>query len=166
MKTDKIAHIGLALGAVALTTSGVTAAAPDLAIAETQNGTLTAEAASTCTPAQSSLVSVANVQGTFKFDQNALSATEIVSSVFNKAAATLCNTLPTYKVALEQGSIALGGDVSNPTLATVDDIAEESGSGYIMACACATNLAGGGAIMNAEVSGVSVETLAKMAGAN
>ena len=49
-------------------------------------------------------------------------------------------------------------------LATVDELAgEEEATSYVMACSCATNVAGGGAIANAEVEGVSLETLVQMA---
>ena len=48
--------------------------------------------------------------------------------------------------------------------ATVDELAgEEGAASYVMACSCATNVAGGGAIANAEVEGVSLETLVQMA---
>ena len=48
--------------------------------------------------------------------------------------------------------------------ATVDELAgEEEATSYVMACSCATNVAGGGAIANAEVEGVSLETLVQMA---
>ena len=47
---------------------------------------------------------------------------------------------------------------------TVEEVAgEEEGTAYVMACSCATTVAGGGAIANAEVEGVSLETLVQMA---
>ena len=46
----------------------------------------------------------------------------------------------------------------------MDELAgEEGAASYVMACSCATNVAGGGAIANAEVEGVSLETLVQMA---
>ena len=56
--------------------------------------------------------------------------------------------------------------MDNAFEATVDEMAEGKGAKtLVMACACASNVPGGGAIANAEVSGVSLEAIAQMAGA-
>lgn len=50
-------------------------------------------------------------------------------------------------------------------MGTLDAMADEEGStGFVMACSCASNGPGGGAIANAEVTGVSFESIAKLAG--
>ena len=70
--------------------------------------------------------------------------------------------------AMYAGSLkrAVDGDVDNAFEATVDEMAEGKGAKtLVMACACASNVPGGGAIANAEVSGVSLEAIAQMAGA-
>ena len=82
-----------------------------------------------------------------------MSSNAEISGVFCKAAATLCASLPTY-----------GCEAVKAAAATVDELAgEEEATSYVMACSCATNVAGGGAIANAEVEGVSLETLVQMA---
>lgn len=49
---------------------------------------------------------------------------------------------------------------------TVNEMAaDEDATAYTIACACASNVAGGGAIINANVAGVSLASLAAMAGA-
>ena len=50
--------------------------------------------------------------------------------------------------------------------ATVAEMAEEEGAdSYVLGCSCASNAPGGGAIANAEVSGVSLASLMAMAAA-
>ena len=87
-----------------------------------------------------------------------------ISGVFCKAAATLCASLPTYGCeAVKAAAVTVAGPNASFT-ATVDELAgEEEATSYVMACSCATNVAGGGAIANAEVEGVSLETLVQMA---
>ena len=54
-----------------------------------------------------------------------------------------------------------------PTMeATVAEMAEAEGAdSYVLGCSCASNAPGGGAIANAEVSGVSLASLMAMAAA-
>lgn len=123
------------------------------------------EAASVEAQAGSDVAQVSVVAGQFSYDQAAVSATSDISNVFVKAAASLCASLPNYEVpAIEQAirvSVA-GGPVIE---ATVSDMANAEGAqSYTMACACASNLPGGGAIGNAEVEGVSLESIAAMMG--
>lgn len=50
--------------------------------------------------------------------------------------------------------------------ATVEDLASEDGAAsYTVGCACSSNVAGGGAIVNADVSGVSLASVAQRVGA-
>lgn len=93
-----------------------------------------------------------------------MSSNAEISGVFCKAAATLCASLPTYGCeAVKAAAVTVAGPGASFT-ATVDELAgEEEATSYVMACSCATNVAGGGAIANAEVEGVSLETLVQMA---
>ena len=86
--------------------------------------------------------------------------------MFAKAAATLCQTTADgYGVYTAQAiKVSVAG---LPTMeATVAEMAEEEGAdSYVLGCSCASNAPGGGAIANAEVSGVSLASLMTMAAA-
>lgn len=107
-------------------------------------------------------VAVKAVSGTFAYDQAATTPNATISTLFTKAAATLCASLPDY--GMTQMSIALS--VTGPNgfySGTVADAAESEGAAStLMGCACATNTAGGGAIMNAQAQGVALATLAAL----
>ncbi len=104
---------------------------------------------------------VSQVQGDFSYDQDTLSSNDQITSIFNKAAASMCSTeSQSYGIAEEQQPISVTGMIGNEISATVQDMAKAAGAvGYIIACSCASNLSGGGAIANAEVEGVSFESL-------
>lgn len=111
---------------------------------------------------------IANVNGTFSYDQSAKTSAAHIATHFAKAAAVLCESLPTYGAAIAAGPIAisLGADPQATLEATVAEIADEEGSeSYDMACSCASNGPGGGAIANAEVSGVSLASVLAYASA-
>lgn len=105
--------------------------------------------------------SMAHVKGAFSFDQDVVSSNESLRQVFAKAAAALCEGLPAYELA-NDGLILVSGPDGFLEM-TVDDMAEDEGSSsYVMGCACSSNGAGGGAISNAEVSGVALESVARL----
>ena len=95
-----------------------------------------------------------------------VTSNETIASVFAKAAATLCQTTADgYGVYTAQAiKVSVAG---LPTMeATVAEMAEEEGAdSYVLGCSCASNAPGGGAIANAEVSGVSLASLMTMAAA-
>ena len=95
-----------------------------------------------------------------------VTSNETIASVFAKAAATLCQTTADgYGVYTAQAiKVSVAG---LPTMeATVAEMAEEEGAdSYVLGCSCASNAPGGGAIANAEVSGVSLAPLMAMAAA-
>lgn len=168
MKATTIKGAGALLGAVALAGSGLVVAAPAFADASDVNAGAQAQegAAFGAENAQRSLVRVANAQGAFSFDQGALTSNEAIRNVFCKAAAAVCASLPDYGAASAAQPVHVGGDVASSFEATVGDMAGSEGSqARIMACSCASNLAGGGAVANAEVSGVPLAVIAAMAGA-
>lgn len=100
-------------------------------------------------------------EGAFAYSQDVVSGNQTISDVFRKAAATLCQTMPTY------GGVAASTiGVSSPTtafVATVDDMADDVDAGAIVGCACATNGPGGGAIAVAEVQGAALMAIATLA---
>ena len=157
MKSQTVKTIGGVMSAVALISggAGVAQAAtiePAAAAPASATTLAAADVADTEAPARA-------VEGTFSYTQDAVSSNAEISGVFCKAAATLCASLPTYGCE----AVTVAGPNASFT-ATVDELAdEEEATSYVMACSCATNVAGGGAIANAEVEGVSLETLAQMA---
>ena len=157
MKSQTVKTIGGVMSAVALVSggAGVAQAAtiePAAAAPASATTLAAADVADTEAPAHA-------VEGTFSYTQDAVSSNAEISGVFCKAAATLCASLPTYGCE----SVTVAGPNASFT-ATVDELAdEEEATSYVMACSCATNVAGGGAIANAEVEGVSLETLVQMA---
>lgn len=152
---------GAILGAVVLASVGAAGVAPLMAQAE-------APAVGAVQPAETAHAdgaAVARVQGSFAFDQATISSAESITTVFGKAAATLCGGLPSYGANAVARAITVSGDVDTAFEATVSEMAADAETReLIMACACSSNVAGGGAIANAEVSGVTLESLAAMAG--
>lgn len=131
---------------------------------ETATGTQVTAASENQTQKNDTLVSVSQVEGSFSYDQSAVSSNKTISDVFCKAATALCSSLPNYGITSAQPPLSVTGDVDNTFSATVDDMANQEGTAsHVMACACASNLPGGGAIANAEVEGVSLESVAKLA---
>lgn len=111
------------------------------------------------------LVAVSQVQGTFTFDQARVTPNAQIKDVFVKASASLCNTFSVMDSALTNFYLSVGGDVPNPYSATVDEIASEEGSAVqLMGCSCTANSAGGWAVAQARVEGVSVASIAEKAG--
>ncbi len=104
------------------------------------------------------VVRVPNVQGEFSFDQTTVTPNNRIADVFQKASATLCGASTELAVTqADDWSITVGGDVANPYNATIGEIAQDDGTlSQIMGCSCAANPAGGRAVVNADVSGVSL----------
>lgn len=151
------------VGAVALTTSAAAGVAPALADGAAQ-APLTGDVQISGAAAPGGIVKAANVQGTFTFDQTVLSSTADISNVFSKAAAVLCTSMPEYGEARGEEPINVGGDVGQAYSATLSELADEEGTdAYDMACSCASNVPGGGAIANAEVEGVALASIADKA---
>lgn len=163
MKSQTLKTIGGALSAVALISGGATvaAAAPADAANVPESGIEAVSEAGT-----GDVVKARAVEGTFSFDQGAVTSTGSIAGVFAKAAAALCTAMPAYEAAAAAQAIEVSRDGAAAFEATVDTMAESEGAeSYTMACACSTNAPGGGAIANAEVEGVSLATILKMAAA-
>ncbi|WP_139651320.1 hypothetical protein [Raoultibacter phocaeensis] len=156
---------GAVVGVVALASAGIAGAMPALA-SENPAAIPAVQTTEAAVSGDAAAKGVANVQGTFGFDQATVSSNAGITQVFAKASAMLCNGLPNYGMMTMAQSIMVSGDVDTAFAATVSEMAEKTeAKSLLMACACASNIPGGGAIVNAEVSGVTLESLAAMAGA-
>ena len=162
MNEFKIA--GVVAGAALLSASSVALAAPAPAANPAQD-VPAAPAVQVAAEQACQLVAVSNVQGTFSFDQARVTPNAQIKDVFVKASATLCNTFNVLESALSDFYLSVGGEVPSPYSATVDQIAEEEGStSQLMGCSCTANSAGGWAVAQARVEGVSVASIAQKAG--
>lgn len=148
---------GSVLGAVVLIGAGVTAGVP--AMADTFDAPTTLVQNSDA-PEN---VQAVKVEGVFNYDQTVMSSHKNISDVFIKASTALCNAMPNYGGVELARVISISGENTPSFEGTLGEIAQQTEEGtMIMACACSSNIAGGGAIINAEVSGVSVASLMKM----
>lgn len=126
----------------------VAADAPDAAVA-------VADASAKTVAAKAPVVS-----GDFAFAQDVITPNDTIGTVFAKAAATLCQCATQEAATCCASAIAVGGDVTSAYSATVADMAAgDASTRVIMGCSCATNVAGGGAIANAEAEGVTLESV-------
>lgn len=91
----------------------------------------------------------------------------LVKSVFNKAASAVCASLPEYGIEAARHAIQVNCQESGTSFeATVSEMSEEEGAvTFLMGCSCSSNVAGGGAIMNAEVTGIAFYAVADAANA-
>ncbi len=104
------------------------------------------------------------VYGDFSFTQNELSSNADIASTFRKTTSVLCSS--TYKQVedTENWQIEVGGDVMNEFSATLAELAPEHATSSVITCACSNNGAGGNAIINAKVTGITIASLAAQAG--
>ena len=106
------------------------------------------------------------VAGAFSYTQDAVTSTAQISGVFAKSAAVLCQALPDYGCSTCAKAILLTAPGSDDLRATISELAgQDAQGGVLMACSCATNGVGGGAVANAEAQGVMFEALAAIMGA-
>ena len=149
------------VGATAVTALVV----PGVALAATPNVAMTPDDANaTWTHVEASghragagCVQKASVAGEFACTQDCLTPTAAISGVFMKASAVLCQSMAQAAVvATADGSYTVSHDGSAVYVQAGDG---EDGQSQIMGCACASNVPGGAAVMNARVDGVSLATL-------
>ena len=105
---------------------------------------------------------VSKVVGTFVYTQDSLSSNAYISGIFSKAAATLCASLPDYAVRSVASDLRVSG-IDGLSWTVPEQMLEEGDSAKIIGCSCASNAPGGGAVAQAEVSGVSLEALVALA---
>ena len=104
------------------------------------------------------------VRGIFTFDQDKTLSSGQIRSVFASAVNALC--APTLEARHYEGarSIDVLVEGAQTMKATVEGMSRQGDNGvFIMGCACASNPAGGGAAVNAEVQGVSVGEVVSLA---
>lgn len=148
-------------GSIVIIGVGACATVPSLVVSTSEQPVDVQEATGQAVGA--STVSVRSVEGSFSYDQNVVTSNASISKTFAKAAAVLCESLPRYGAA-PMAAITVGAD-GGWFSATVEEMADDEGAqGRVLGCACASNVAGGGAIANAEVSGASFESIAHLAG--
>ena len=152
MKTT-VKNAGAVLGAAMMATAGIAGAVPAFADE--------APAAAEAQAVEAGAAEQKAVEGEFAFTQDAVTS----MGVFAKAAAAACASLPDYAATCTCLQIAVAsGDVQ--LIATVQEMmVDDDVETHIMGCACSSNVADGGAVGNAEVSGVSLASLAAMMGA-
>ena len=166
-KSMKLKAATSAMGA-ALLVSGAVAAVPGAAIAQDAAATdaqakFSQNAAELGLSDQVCMAQAAQkVEGVFSFSQDAVTCNQDIASIFQKAAATLCQTMPDYDAMAAPEAIEVSGPQAS-FAATVEGLGDEGAAGAIMGCACATNVPGGGAIANAEVQGVALAAIAAIA---
>ena len=105
-----------------------------------------------------------SVEGAFSFSQSTLTPIEKIRAVFQKAATALCGADDELTVAnASDWSITVSGDVGAGYTATLGELAQNDESTSIMGCACISNGAGGPAAINAQVTGIPIAGIIKMA---
>ena len=161
-KTILAASSAVALvSATAMPLIAQAAPAPEAAL-HTQSATAKAAATTQATdaPARST------VFGQFAFTQDAVTPVSQLAGAFSKSAAVLCQSLPQYGCQECVNQLILSAPGSPEVQAAVQELAQrEGGASFTMACACATNAPGGGAMANAEAQGVLLKSLAALMGA-
>lgn len=107
---------------------------------------------------------VRTVLGQFSFDQATITPNSVIKSVFQKAAAVLCDGATELTVSdAADWEITVSGDVAAGYTATLSDLAADNEHQKIMGCTCVSNTAGGTAAINAEVTGVPLAYLIERA---
>ena len=164
MKKSQAKLFGSIAGSVMLAGAGMSAFLPvATATADTTENAITSgESTDSSQLATQGIQSVENVEGTFSYSQDIATSNSDIANVFNKAASSHCASLPEYVVTSVKSIIQVTGGTSFE--ASVSDMqADEAAESVLIACACASNLAGGGAVANAKVSGVTLASIAAMA---
>ncbi|MBS5477750.1 MAG: molybdopterin-dependent oxidoreductase [Coriobacteriia bacterium] len=109
---------------------------------------------------------VADVQGTFSFDQNVL--TDNDEAYYQLSASTNPNGIALHSSSddsiLQDRVITVGGLVDNPLDLKLVDIPEDQLETRVMKWNCSANGVGDAFIANAEVTGIPFETICEMAG--
>ena len=158
----KLATCSSALLLGVSTLMGVTALAPGEAQAAPESVTGAESQNAQAASDQLYQKQTAAVTGQFAYDQNVTTASDSIRDVFAMAAATLCASVPDYGATSLGQAIDVRGPHSyalSPSRASED----ADNDGFLLACSCATNVAGGGAIANAHVQGVTVASVASTA---
>lgn len=106
----------------------------------------------------SGLVKTAAI-GTFSFDQTYVSPTADVARLQGVAQVACGGVNASSQVRSADWQLTVSGDVDNAFCATIGELVEDESTPQLMTCSCGGNPAGGRAIVNAEVGGISIESL-------
>lgn len=151
MKFTKTQVATAAACSVMLVGTGAALAAPQV-VAAPQGVAGVVQSCGECT---AGIVGVSSVEGSFAFTQDSITPTGKISEAFVKSAARLCTV--TSAALAASGQVSVSDDNGSMTMAQAAAAVEEGT--YILACACSSNLAGGGIVANAQVKGVPVSQL-------
>lgn len=159
MSTSTMTKTGAILGTALLVGAAGAAFAPAIG---TDAPAAFAQESAQAVAAKGATVGTERLEGSFTYNQDVVSSSAQIRGIFCKAAATLCASLPQYGTTTCGSMLVSGpnGPVFDGVLGQGDS--DDSASSHIIGCSCATNAAGGGAIVNANVSGTAVATLAAM----
>ncbi len=157
-KTMNAKVVGAASAAVLLAGSGAALAAVPAMAVPAEGGVQAAVAAAGQGTVGTAAVPAKTVSGRFLFTQEMTTTTDVIRTVFAKASAVLCSSLPQYGMADAGAPVTVTGP-DGAVLGTLDELAGDEGSTIMVGCACATNSPGGGAIANAGVSGTTLAAL-------
>jgi DMSO/TMAO reductase YedYZ molybdopterin-dependent catalytic subunit len=110
------------------------------------------------------LKTLPSVEGIFTFDQTSLSTNGEIKRALNDAAKYICGSQLVGDRAAEMESfldwkINVEGAVGSQFTATLDELAEEGKARIIMGCSCAGNPAGGLSSVNADIVGITIESI-------
>ena len=105
----------------------------------------------------SGLVKTAAI-GTFSFDQTYVSPTADVARL-QGVAQVACGANASSQVRSADWQLTVSGDVDNAFCTTIGELVQDESTPQLMTCSCGGNPAGGRAIVNAEVGGISIESL-------
>lgn len=147
---------GAVASAMLLATGSATAFAAPGEAAELQTGAEAAQEAQIPSAlGHAGTVQRQNVEGVFSFDQAVTTTNDDIARFFARAASALCGDMPEYSASSLQRTITFR--MRDKMMdAYVADLAEGASDSRTIGCACSSNASGGGAIANAEASGVSV----------
>lgn len=109
-------------------------------------------------------VAAPEVEGQFSYSQDVRSTNAEITSVFRKAATAMCVSLPEYAVQSVDGAVTINLMNEGKIAATIEDLSDSDETvSRIIGCSCATNGPGGGAVANAEISGIGIASLVSKA---
>lgn len=107
---------------------------------------------------QSGLVKAAAI-GEFSFDQTYVSPIADVAKLQGVSKVACGGAEASSQVRSADWQITVRGDVDNAFCSTIGDLVDDASTPQLMTCSCGGNPAGGRAIVNAEVGGITVESL-------
>lgn len=160
------------IGAVMMGTAMIVSTAPSMvAYAQTlQNDGATAPAAPGATVDATGTKAIEGqtesvVAGEFAYDQSTVTSNSVIKQFFSRIDQYMCGAQGSGAVTqpTDQWTLKVSGSVAKPFTATLAELGQKDELTVKMGCSCATNGANGRAVVNADVTGVSFETLCDMA---